>query len=149
MGGRGRDLKRWIKWAPIDSPITSSCTGPNEQGIPLHRNYMHESLPWRINNSSSRAGVKRRQYCPLRRTPDSWKAQEYLLLLTQKKPTEMTTQELLIWEGIQSAKFIKGTQLQSGVISTYLALLHNNSRSAAYVNLKITVASEEASSKKN
>lgn len=61
----------------------------------------------------------------------------------------MTTQELLIWEGIQSAKFIKGTQLQSGVISTYLALLHNNSRSAAYVTLKITVASEEASSKKN
>lgn len=60
----------------------------------------------------------------------------------------MTTQELHVWEGIQSAKFLKGTQLQSGIISTYLALLHNNSQSDAYATLKTRVASEEVPSKK-
>jgi len=54
----------------------------------------------------------------------------------------MTTQELLIWESIQSAKFIKQTGLQSGVISTYLDLLHNNSPSAEYATLTIKVASD-------
>lgn len=38
-----------VKCIPTDLPTTTSCTGPNEQGIPLNRNYMHGTLPWRIN----------------------------------------------------------------------------------------------------
>lgn len=51
--------------------------------------------------------------------------------------------------GGQPTKFIKGTQLLSGVISTYLGLLPNSHSAVLQsATLKIRVASEEVSSKK-
>lgn len=38
-----------VKHIPTDLTTRTSCMGSNEQGIPLHRNYMHGTLPWRIN----------------------------------------------------------------------------------------------------